>query len=786
MSDFDVPPRQGGQLIRELLDRRVPQYVGLYVVGGWGFVQFVDWAVDQYLLSADLTNVVVALLILFLPSVVVLAWRYGARGDDRWKPRDAAAVALNVAVAAAVLFGLFRDLELRARTTLKLLEDAEGDTVARVVPTAAARRDILLFDFENETGDPELDWMEHGLTTAISLDLLQDIFVNVESLFTRPVRERAAVAGFESGDDVPLALMQDIAAARGMDFFVDGTIERAAEIGGAPLLARVRLHDTRSGRIVASHEYSMTGPLDAADRISRDLRAAAGIPEEHLEESPDLPVAELSTHSPEAFRNIVEGRARMGRTQDPAAALPLLKRAAELDPTSALAQSVLATAAAGTGDRATMVEAAEAALEHNYRLPEQMRLASEIRAQLVAGDVGAALRTARYWTERYPQDLAGHQRLAGIYQRTGDEQGRLRALRGILALDPTDVETLQYVAYLYAQQGEADSLVRYMERARELRPDDVELRLNLAAGLADVGRFDAAREALEAAAAVAARDPDVARRRALVDLRRGELEAAFERLAEVKARERTPTEIERRVGLEETLYYVTGRFDRLEDAYRRRLALLAANASPIDVTTSIDGSEFLWYAAEAGRSAEALAQIDSLKTSVESPWNLQLAFPAARIHLDDGDPEGARAALADLSRLAEAEGRQGWIEARISWVEGRLAELEDGDCRRALASYDLAVERLPTGRYTRTTRLECLTSLRSWNAAQEDADWLLEHWPGWPTSRLAIAGYLVARGRLSDAAPHLDYALRAWSDADLDYLPAREARALREVVGAGN
>jgi hypothetical protein len=30
-----------GRMIGRLLDRRIPQYVGLYVAGGWGFVQFV-------------------------------------------------------------------------------------------------------------------------------------------------------------------------------------------------------------------------------------------------------------------------------------------------------------------------------------------------------------------------------------------------------------------------------------------------------------------------------------------------------------------------------------------------------------------------------------------------------------------------------------------------------------------------------------------------------------------------------------------------------------------------
>ncbi|HEM45521.1 MAG TPA: tetratricopeptide repeat protein, partial [Alphaproteobacteria bacterium] len=515
----------------------------------------------------------------------VLAWRYGAPGDDHWKRRDTAAISLNTVLAGAVLFGLFHDMDLRATTTIKLLEDAEGNIVERAVPTAAARRDILLFDFENETGDGDLDWLEHGLPSAVSVDLLQDIFVNVESLFHQPVQERVAEARLGSGDDIPLALMQDIAQARGMDFFVDGTVQRAAAGGGGddapPLLARVHLYDTRSGRLLAAREYPMTGPLDATDPISRDLRRAAGIPEEHLEESPDLPVEELITNSPDSFRALAEARARLGRAGDPAGAMERAERAVTLDSTSALAQNVLASAAAAAGDRTTMLAASTAALRYNYRLPEPMRLASEVRAHIWHGDTEAAVRTARYWTERYPQDLWGHEALARAYRLAGDDAGWIRALRGILAIDSTDVGTMGDLAFaLFSGPGMTDSAVRHLETARDLHPEDVDIRLDLAGLLGEAGRFDAAREALETAATVAPRDPDVSRFIALLDLRQGDVDRALQRLDEVRARERTPSEIERRAGLEETLFYVTGQFGRLEDAYRRRLALLAASRTP--------------------------------------------------------------------------------------------------------------------------------------------------------------------------------------------------------------
>jgi hypothetical protein len=42
-----------------------------------------------------LTNFVVTLLLLLLPMVVVLAWRHGTPGEDRWTRFDGAAIGLG-------------------------------------------------------------------------------------------------------------------------------------------------------------------------------------------------------------------------------------------------------------------------------------------------------------------------------------------------------------------------------------------------------------------------------------------------------------------------------------------------------------------------------------------------------------------------------------------------------------------------------------------------------------------------------------------------------------------
>ena len=86
---------------------------------------------------------------------------------------------------------------------------------------------------------------------------------------------------------------------------------------------------------------------------------------------------------------------------------------------------------------------------------------------------------------------------------------------------------------------------------------------------------------------------------------------------------------------------------------------------------------------------DALEQVDSLRARVEEPWKLVLEVPAVQIHLDRGDIESATESLAALRALSESFGDVP-VKARIRWVEGRIAELEDGDCRRALANYEAA------------------------------------------------------------------------------------------------
>ncbi len=204
-------------MIRNLLHRRVPHIVGAYLATSWILLEFTDWAVNQYALSPALTNLVVMTLLLLLPAIVVLAWRHGTPGADDWTRTDAAVIGLNLVIAGGILMTAFSGQELGAVTTVRLLEDDAGNTVERVIPKAAFRRNVLVWDFDNESGDADLDWLRSGLWMGLAQDLSQDLFLTPVDVNDPRVREPLNEAGFALPYGVPLALKRQLAAARGWD-----------------------------------------------------------------------------------------------------------------------------------------------------------------------------------------------------------------------------------------------------------------------------------------------------------------------------------------------------------------------------------------------------------------------------------------------------------------------------------------------------------------------------------------------------------------------------------------
>ncbi len=309
-------------LMSELLARRVPQFMGLYLAGSWAFVEFLDWAVEQFVLSPHITSFAFLLLLLLLPSVVMVTWRHGTPGQDSWGRIEAIGIPLNLIFAATLLYFGFSGKDLGAATTTVVVEDEAGNEIERQVPKQEFRKKVAIFFFDNESGDEALDWLSYGAALALQVDPAQQMFV----ISTSPLDGQESgmlldlqEAGFADGVGVPLTLMREIADTRHLECFERGSFTRS----DSGIARESELYNTRRGKLLDRRTFTGADPLDLIDQMSEQLGRDLDVPAYKIEESPDLPLSELLTDSPRAFELAAVGFHRIS-AGDMSGSLPFL------------------------------------------------------------------------------------------------------------------------------------------------------------------------------------------------------------------------------------------------------------------------------------------------------------------------------------------------------------------------------------------------------------------------------------------------------------------------------
>jgi tetratricopeptide (TPR) repeat protein len=295
-----------------------------------------------------------------------------------------------------------------------------------------------------------------------------------------------------------------------------------------------------------------------------------------------------------------------------------------------------------------------------------------------------------------------------------------------------------------------------------------------------MGAHDAARASYERALLVEPGEVTVLERLIVLEAELGDFEAAERRADEALAASRLPeTRAAVYYRLDE-VYYLQGRYQRLIDNYRDRVAALAASGDPLPATSAAD-SRALRYAAEAGRETWALAQLDSLRALVPAPFSELFGAFFADLFIESGDLDRARAE-AQRSREGAASFGAEVIAPYLSYSEGALAEAE-GDCRSAVVAYREAVPGEQTTHEFPIALARCQRKLGELEDAETTLLGVLKVVPADAKARYQLALVYEAMGRTPDAVEQLVKAVDIWKNADADYVPAQEARAkLRELA----
>ncbi len=356
---------------------------------------------------------------------------------------------------------------------------------------------VAVLQFENLSGDPDLDWLVTGLPEMIATDLSQSPELEVVSLGELyPV---LAEAGGVEGGSLTREVVGKIVSRTGVRSLLTGSFAKADD----SIRISVRLEDAETGRVLLSEKAEAEGEdslFRLVDEVTSRIETRFGLTP--TDEALDRDLRTVTTASVEAYREYAEGIRLHERFREEEAA-PHFQRAIELDPGFAMALAKLGVVMSNLGRREEGDQYAERALQHVDRLSERERLyiegwyasrkpstvarAIEAYEQAIElyPDHGSArhnLGNLLYETERYDEAIeqfeelrsrgmlfpATYEQLAQAYMALDDVDSAREVLREFSARNPDDWTTLLSLARIDIESGDLEGGAQSLERAEAL------------------------------------------------------------------------------------------------------------------------------------------------------------------------------------------------------------------------------------------------------------------------------------------------------------------------------
>jgi tetratricopeptide (TPR) repeat protein len=311
-----------------------------------------------------------------------------------WKILVPAAVVVVAALVAAFLF-------LRPHPAAPL---TDKDT-------------IVLADFDNSTRDPVFDG---ALKQALAVQLGQSPFLNI--LSDRKVSETLRLVGRQPGDRITRDVAGELCVRTGSKAVLLGSI---SNLGGQYVVSLDAVGCSTGDSLAKEQEEAATKQdvLTALSKAASSLRREPGESLASVQKF-DVPV-EATTTSLEALKAFSTG-ITTSRTKGPAAAIPFLERALELDPKFAAAYAGLGLMYGNLGQASLAAENIKKAYALRDRVSEHEKYRIEgLYYTYVTGEPEQASKVYELWTKSYPQDVVPPTNLGTISDQLGQYEKAL-------------------------------------------------------------------------------------------------------------------------------------------------------------------------------------------------------------------------------------------------------------------------------------------------------------------------------------------------------------------------
>ncbi|MCK4461413.1 MAG: tetratricopeptide repeat protein, partial [candidate division Zixibacteria bacterium] len=320
---------------------------------------------------------------------------------------------------------------------------------------------LAIMYFDNLADPADSQKLSEIATNLLITDLSESRYVQVVS--SQRLYDILKMLGREGEKKIDPGVASQIAERANAKWMLHGSILRTDPL----IVITAQLIDVSSGTSVATQRIDGEPGEDIftlVDRLTVEIKNDLSLPAEALTE-PDRPVADVTTHSPEAYRYYLEG-VELGFKHYFADAERALRKAIELDSTFAMAYYRLS----GLGDE--RLENAARALRFSENASQKEKLTIEGYHAFVNSDPVTAIEKSKEIIKRYPDDKEVHHNLGYMY-RYGLRQtdSAIHYYTKAIELDSLYEPVYNQLAYCYNDIGDFEKSIWAINKYIELAPD---------------------------------------------------------------------------------------------------------------------------------------------------------------------------------------------------------------------------------------------------------------------------------------------------------------------------
>ncbi|TQV85376.1 tetratricopeptide repeat protein [Aliikangiella coralliicola] len=772
---------QKTSFIKELVKRRVPQILGLYIAATWMMIEIGDWMTERFSMPQEITSYIFVGMAFFIPSVFYLAYQYGKPGRDPWKKPTFVFVPGNLLLAFGAMFYLVNPV---AATETKVIVDEKGVAQAYEIPKQEFHKSVVTYFWKNKSGQPELDWMQYGIPWMLSKDLDRSLFISSYTPFdSSSMLRKMKKVGYADALNVPNSMRLEMARKRFTKFSVSGNFEFRND----EYELSIDIFDVKKGLKMAAHAVKGKNLLSLVDELSSAIRKTLEIPQNLNEHSTDLAVAEHVSESIPAIEKFVESQTKRRLENNFPEAKLLAEQAIKEDFSFAHAYFELSTINRLMGKVQDGAKALADGLKHEYKFTTQDKFRLRASTYAIKGDYVSQVKIYDMWLELFPDDIHAHELRSEILLVTGiDHDKALESLRRLRQLNPSDDSVLRKLTKLFVLRGELEKASQSQLEYVSLNPSDVNGLVELANVFERSSQFEDARSMLERALLLENANLGASLKLVTLDMKTDRFDNAERRLSELM--DVTENSIERYQILSGYLSYYT-----LRGEITKAIATLdslfenSEHLSPIvrSFTIQFPKSQFLAY---LGLTEEALSLLDEVKSSMQPPYDSIADLGILNVYVATRDKEKLKLLLENVEESLRRFPNPLFISA-LDGARGQIMEMEE-NYEEALKFYQRAYDAMAnsvvntmneTSIYSIGVLVAKVKHKSGFSAeAKESLLKILEKYPTLPTAHLELAHIYFDNGEREKFDEAINRLSKVWANADENYSEYKRFSSLKE------